>query len=198
MYRFSGSFALLATLGLAVPVQAQWFEWVDEPTNVTCGLINAENVRLVLSDETGNLILVNGADRSLVSSSVDESGQVILDGQPVGFVEYARDADDRLRVFWVTNIGSLYSLNTDGEPLATETFPEEVLGDCDPCDAYWDIEADCDSTDDAGTSGTGTTDLSQQLGAALLQGLCGLGSGAGLIGVLFFGLTALRVVRPRA
>ena len=95
MYRVFGSFALLAVLGSAVPVQGQWFEWVDDPTGIVCGLINAENVRLVQSEATGNLILVNGTDRELVNTSVDDFGQVIIEGQLAGFVEYARDAEDK-------------------------------------------------------------------------------------------------------
>lgn len=204
MYRVYGSFALLALLGSAVPVQGQWFEWVDDPTGVVCGLINAENVRLVQNDVTGNLILVNGTDRELVNTSVDDFGQVIIEGQFVGFVEYARDADDRWRVFWVTGIGSLYRLDTNGEPVATEIFPEEVVGDCDPCDGFWDDQADCGfdpalggNDGDVGTSGIPPSEPAQDFGAAVVRGLCGLGGGVGLIGALMLAMTALRIARPR-
>lgn len=191
MHRVFSYAALLALLSLGTPVQAQWYNWTDE-TGVECGLINAENVRLVQSDETGNLILVNGTDRPLLNTGVDEFGQVIIEGQLVGYVEYARDAANRLRVFWVTEIGSLYRLETDGEPVATETFPEEVTGNCDPCDGYWDEEDDCYVGGDEDEELTDTEAISE----ALVSGLCGLGS-AGFMAALLISLTALRITRPR-
>ena len=191
MHRVSSYAALVALLSLGTPVQAQWFNWVDE-TGVECGLINAENVSLVVSDQTGSLILLNGADRELVNTGVTEDGQVVIDDEYVGYIEYASDARDRMRVFWVTEIGSLYRLETDGEPVATETFPEEVTGNCDPCDGYWDDEDDCyvDAYQDEELTDT------EAISEALVSGLCGLGS-AGFMAALLISLTALRITRPR-
>ena len=191
MHRISGYAVLLALLSLGTPVQAQWFNWVDE-SGVECGLINAENVSFVVSDQTGSLILLNGADRELVNTGITEDGQVVIDDEYVGYIEYARDSRDRMRVFWVTEIGSLYRLNTDGEPVATETFPEEVTGDCDPCDGYWDDDNDCY----VGVAEDEELTDTEAISEALVSGLCGLGS-AGFTVALLIGLTALRITRPR-
>jgi len=152
MFYRSGSITLAALLCLPTCLYAQWFELQDPETGIECGLINAENVRLVIADPGSSLILVNGADRELVNTFVNDLAEVFIEGEPVGFLEFARDADDRRRVFWVTEIGSLYRLETNGEPVETEIFPEEVAGDCDPC-LFWDNEADCTLSQDADGDG---------------------------------------------
>ncbi|MFQ5489304.1 MAG: hypothetical protein ACE5GE_01170 [Phycisphaerae bacterium] len=172
---------LAALLGASQPVRAQWFDLQDDPaiSDATCGLINAENVRLVISDVDSSLVLVNGADRVLANTLVTSETQVFIDDQPVGFVEFATDQRGRRRVFWVTEIGSLYRLNPDGEPVATEVFPEEVTGDCDPCAELWDNPADCqDGVDDI------PVDPVSDASTALVNSLCGSGSGTGLMGML--------------
>lgn len=188
-------FSVLGLVGLALgaqPVRAQWFDLEDPQTGVACGLINAENVRLVISDVDSSLILVNGADRVLANTLVTDETEVLIDEQPVGFVEFATDQRGRRRVFWVTEIGSLYKLAPDGEPIATETFPEEVNGDCDPCVELWDNQADC-----ADDPGVGDDDPVADAGTALVNSLCGLGSGSGMMGVLVFAFLSSFAKRDR-
>ena len=183
MFYRSGSITLAALLCLPTCLYAQWFELQDPETGIECGLINAENVRLVIADPGSSLILVNGADRELVNTFVNDLAEVFIEGEPVGFLEFARDADDRRRVFWVTDIGSLYRLETNGEPMETEIFPEEVAGDCDPC-LFWDNEADCVITPfDDSSDGNGT---------GLLAGLCGLGAGGSALASVTLGLVTFR------
>jgi len=184
-------FAFGLALAAAGPLHAQWFELEDPDTGVVCGLVNAENVTMVIADPASTLILVNGADRELLNTLVQDDPDraatiVTIDGEEVGYIEFATDAEGHRRVFWVTEIGSLYRLSTEGDPIATEVFPEDVVGDCDPC-LYWDDEADC-------TVGEVVVedDVADSLGTALVQGLCGLGSGTALIGTLALGMVALR------
>lgn len=201
MCRVSGYLVVvLVVLGVTAPLRAQWFIWEDPDTGIECDLINAHNVRFVLSDETGNLIRVTGADRDLINTTIDETGQVIIENEVFGVVEFARDANGNRRLFWTNEFtGVLYSLEgATGQPILTNVLPEQVVGDCDACDGFWDIDADCD-----GDSGLGAdddvvppVDPGAALGTALFQGFCGTG-GVALIGILLIGLPALRLVRPR-
>ena len=189
MRRLNCLILFLVGVVLAVPAQAQWFELEDPDTGTVCGLINAENVRFVISDTTAALVLVNGNDREF-ENTVVEDAVVYIDGEQFGGIEFANDSNGRRRVFWLTNLGSLYGLSTDGEPVATEVFSDEVIGECDPCDSLWDDEDDClaDSTDDASTDGT--------LGAALVSSLCGLGSSS-TVAATTVGLLGFTLVRSR-
>ncbi len=155
-------------------VHAQWFNLQDAPeiSGTVCAVVNAENVRFVISDAGSNLILVNGNDRLLTNTVVTETSTVLIDGEETGFIEFATDQTGRRRVFWVTGIGTLYRLDAEGNPIATETFTDEAVGDCDPCESLWDIGDDCvpDPVDEA-VSDTGQ---------ALTSALCGTGAASGL------------------
>ncbi|MHC4065684.1 MAG: hypothetical protein ACYSUI_14470 [Planctomycetota bacterium] len=189
MCRFSYLAAVFAFLVLPLPLHAQWFGLEDPDTGIECGVINAENVRLVISDPDSTLILVSGADRVLVNTFVDDDSNVFIESEQVGFLEFARDANDRRRVFWVTDIGSLYRLETNGEPVATDFFPEEVEGSCDPCPLLWDNDADCRLNPPLNDEEPGAT-------GGLIGSLCGVGSsGAGLASA--FGLVTMSLTRAR-
>lgn len=201
MSRVSGYLVVvLAVLGVTAPLRAQWFIWEDPETGIECGLINAENARFVLSDETGNLIRVTGADRELINTTIDDAGQVIIENVVFGLVEFARDANGKRRLFWASEFtGALFSLEEiTGQPILTNVLPEQVAGDCDACAGFWDIDADCavGSGSDADDDEVPPVDPGAALGTALFQGLCGTG-GVGLIGILLVSLLALRFVRPR-
>jgi hypothetical protein len=200
MCRVSGYLVVLAVLGVTAPLRAQWFIWTDPETGIDCDLINAENARFVLSDQSGNLIRVTGADRELINTTIDDAGQVIIENVVFGLVEFARDANGKRRLFWASEFtGALFSLEEiTGQPILTNVLPEQVAGDCDACAGFWDIDADCggDSGSGADAGEVPPVDTGAALGAALFQGLCGTG-GVGLIGILLVSLLALRLARPR-
>ena len=184
---------VIGLAGAAGPSYGQWFDLTDPQTNTVCGLVNAENVVMVISDPDSSLMLVNGNDRVLANTLVNDVAEVFIDDSPVGAIEFATDRTGRRRVFWVTEIGSLYRLTPNGEPVATETFPEEVVGGCDPCE-YWDITADCldEPLEDEQAVNTSP-------GGILLGNLCGAGGGAAaglaMVGLLLLALTP--TARPR-
>jgi hypothetical protein len=178
--------ALLALLCLPQAGLAQWFELQDPQTGAWCDVINAQNVRLVIKDPDNTLILITGPDRELVNAVVDEENAIVIEGERRGFVQFANDAEGRRRVFWVAENNSLYRLESDGQAVATELFPEDVAGDCDAC-PLWDNEADCAAAPPAeeGPRGTGP-----------VGGLCGIGSGGASLASAF-GLVTLGLVRAR-
>jgi hypothetical protein len=174
MNRLLGTALGLCLVAMAHPAQGQWFEFEDPISGSVCGVINAENVRLVLSNETGNLVRISGADRNLANTGVTEGFEVVIDDQFVGLIEFARDDNGRVRAFWTTELGTLYGLTTDGTPVETDVFPEDDSGLCDPCE-LWDNTDDClIQPEDPGDT---------------ITPLCGSGAATAMIALLGIGLT---------
>ncbi|MCP4251480.1 MAG: hypothetical protein GY778_30965 [bacterium] len=184
------------TIGLlaTTPAGAQWLELQDPESGLECGVINAENVRLVMevAADAGSsgLILISGPDTRLLNIFVDAAGDVIIDGESVGFVQFSNDVNGQRRAFWLAQNNTVYRLNSAGQPVATDFFPGELTGACDPCETgLWDDDADCSEPPPPDEGGS----LGDTLVPALVTGLCGAAVDQATLASMGF----ILIMRPR-
>ena len=176
---------------LASPVawaQQDWLVFTDPDSDSVCGVINAANAKLIASPVTGQLTKINGVDTVLANAFFDPAtGDVVVNGAPLGFVTFTGDADGNRTAWWVTPVSNT-AIELDEFTFAVDDsgqFPSQIAGaSCDPTSLI-------DGLDTGDGSGDDPT-ASDGLGGALTQALCGIGT-IGLFGA-FLGLCGLGIV----
>lgn len=120
-----------------------WDIFEDPLSGSVCDVINTDDAELVVLSDTGQLVIVTGADVTLVDTFVDVNNDVYFEGLPAGFIDFADDGDEYRTVWWVSLTG--YVVHVDdftGEPTPTNYFPSDLIGACDAC-YYWDDPTVC-------------------------------------------------------
>ena len=136
-----------ASTGLAQVVP--WEVFGDTESNSVCDLINADNAKLVLLRQTGQLAVVTGRDVTLQDTFVDADGFVSFEGLPAGVIGFAVDDDGFRTLWWMTLTGRVVSVDGfTGQPAESDRFPSDFTNV--PCDAcpFWDDPAVCTPPDD--------------------------------------------------
>ena len=133
--------ALLVSAGPAAAPGASvpWELFDDALTNSRCDLVNAENVQLVVLREDGALTIVTGVDVLIQGSVVDAENNVLINGEPRGFIAFAEDAEGRRKLWWVLQTGRVAHIDgLTGEVMESDKLPSD-LGDvsCSAC-PFWD------------------------------------------------------------
>jgi len=127
------------------PAQAvPWDIFEDLDSTSVCDTVNAANVELVVLSDSGQLVIITGADLVLDASFVDADGFVFFDGLPVGVIDFADDGDGFRTLWWTSLSGTVVEVDEfTGEPFATALFPFDFVDvSCDACE-LWDDPADC-------------------------------------------------------
>ncbi len=164
-----GAVALLAvTLGITTIAEAQVLPWeirTDPQTLIDCGIINAENVELVVLENTGELVIVSEdgldvVDTVIPGTEVDVIGNVFFFDAQVGQIAFAEDATGLTTMWWLDTLSDrVYQYDTALElPILGNLTPFDIVGlDCDPC-PVWDFPEDCGVLIDDGHTDTGGLD----------------------------------------
>jgi len=128
-----------------------WALFQEEDTETFCDVVNAANTELVIDAETGEFIIVRGADIILTLTFVDDDLSVFFDDEPAGFIDFADDAQGLRTLWWFTEAGDVANVNEfTGEPTQTGLSPDNFEGArCDACE-LWDDPFDCLDEDDDG------------------------------------------------
>lgn len=144
----------------ALVAQAQLVPWrvfADPDSTSVCDLVNAANVELVVLLNSDNLTIVTGADTDLVNTEVLNSGEVLIDGDSFGFIEFATDDEGFRTLWWLSLTGRVIEVDgITGAPSESEFFPSDFANV--PCDAcpFWDdgeictciSDSECDDFDE--------------------------------------------------
>lgn len=121
-----------------------WRTFSDPDSTSVCDLVNTDDAELVVLLNSDRLVLVTGTDSELVNTEVTSSGNVLIDGDPFGFIDFATDAEGFRTLWWMSFTGRVIHL--DGitlVPSESDVFPLDVA--TVPCDAcpFWDDGAIC-------------------------------------------------------
>ena len=178
---------LLALAAPATLAQQDWETFIDPASDALCGVINAANAKLIASPATGQLTKINGVDTLIANAFFDSvTGDVVVNGTPLGFVTFTADADGNRTAWWVTPVSNT-AIELDEFTFAVDDsgqFPSQIAGaTCDPTPLIDGLNTDNGSDDDPSAG--------DDLGGALTQALCGAGT-IGLLGTLL-GLCALGI-----
>ena len=137
---------IAALFGGAAHAQAPlWDTFQDSLTSEACDLVNAGNAELVVLSDTGELVIVTGADIVVVGSFVDFDLNVFLGILPFGIIDFATDGDGFRTLWWMTLTGTVVDIDPFTlEPSDSGLFPSDFASV--PCDAcpLWDEPLDCD------------------------------------------------------
>ncbi len=129
-----------------------WDVFQDDVSDSICDVVNAANAELVVLYDTGQLVIVTGADVILQDSLVDLNGDVFFEDEYAGSIGFAEDGDGFRTVWWMTLTGHVVSIDGfTGAPTESDRFPSEFFNvPCDACD-FWDDLTVCpvpDNVDD--------------------------------------------------
>ncbi|UCC30908.1 MAG: hypothetical protein JSU86_01265 [Phycisphaerales bacterium] len=138
-----GLFALTASSGFGQIVP--WDVFIDDQSDSVCDVVNAANAELVILSNTGQFVIVTGADVILEDTFVDINGDVFYLGDPAGFIDFALDGDGFRTLWWMSLTGRVVNVSGfTGEPTETDLLPSDFSDvPCDACD-FWDDRTVCD------------------------------------------------------
>ncbi len=210
--RLLGGLAMVAaSMGTSTDVRAQGVPWqlrLDPLTTIECGVINAENLELIVLESTGELVIVSEdgidvEDVVVFESLVDDIGNIFLSGVQIGQVRFAEDANGTTTLWWLDLLSDrIYQYDRAADQATLGLLdPSGIVGlGCDPC-TVWDIPADCGFMDvggggtvDVGTGG-GNTNIGDVSSVTL--NFCGANSAMSM-SLTFAGLVGTSLVRrPR-
>ncbi len=172
---FASAMAVLLCAGTALgqPIEEDWVVFQDSLTGSNCGVVNAANAELIVLFQSGNMVVVSGADVVLQDLVVYSDNSVSYLSEPAGYIDFAEDGDGLPAVFWLTLTGTVVQINTfTGEPTDSGLLPSDRINTvCDACTLI-DQSSLCDNTPGDGGNGGGTITLPD---------LCGAGAPAALV-----------------
>jgi hypothetical protein len=134
---------LVLALGSA-SASAQLTLYLDDVSSSSCDLVNASNTELAVLADTQELVIIAGQDVVLLNTFVDDTGEVFVDNELVGFVEFATDGDGFRTLWWVTLTGTVVAVDSlTGDPFDSGFFPDDFIdAPCDAC-VFWDDPFEC-------------------------------------------------------
>ncbi len=180
-------------------VSEDWIIFEDFVSGAECGIINTSNAELISLFDTGEMVIVSGADTILPDLIVTSDDFVLYRGEPSGQVEFVDDGDGLPAVFWTTLIGTVVEVDTfTGEPFDSGLLPEERINTgCDACDLV-DNNSLCDDigNGNGGGNGGGGNNGGDNGGDIFipLPSICGVGSIASIV-MTVFAFPFLRISR---
>ncbi len=137
---------LLASAVLALPnsATAQWEIFEDQSVASVCGVINVVSLEFAVRSCDGALVLITGEDAGFGNTFVTLDGEVEIDGELAGFIEYQQDGDGFFTLWWVSEEG--FAIDFDDvayEPFETDFLPSDFANV--PCEVtdFWDDDGDC-------------------------------------------------------
>ena len=195
-FPFTGAALVLLACSVS-PGMAQvndaWVVFQDSLTGAECGVINAANAELLTLYDSGEVVVISGADVLLGDLFVNVYDEVFYQDEPAGVIAFFDDADGLPAVFWTSLTGTLMQIDTlTGAPSDSQQYPDQITGTgCDACElvdeSIFCEEQDGDEDDPAPPS---TLDI--------LQGKCGDGSGdAVAAGIILLPVVARSTRRQR-
>lgn len=138
--------------------QLPFDEFEDPASGDICGVVNTANFALVVSSETGELIVVEDVDVFIEGSFVEDDLTVFFDDTPFGVLDFAEDEDGLAALWWLTFGGTVVELDPlTLEPFDSGLFPDELESFCDACE-FWDEPEDCESCEFFDTDDDGVDD----------------------------------------
>ncbi len=181
--------SMSAATAFAGVTDEDWIIFEDFVSGAECGVIHTSNAEFVALFDSGNMVIVSGADVRFDSLVVTSEDQVLFNGQPFGLIEFLEDGDELPTVFWTTLVGTMVEVDTlTGEPFDSGELPSTRINTfCDACDLI-DGNPTCD---DNGGDGDGDGDV-----FIPFPSICGLGSTASIM-MTMFALPFLRLTRSR-
>jgi len=150
--------AAFAIFPLAAHAQlVPWRVFSDPDSTSVCDVVNATNAELVVLIDSRRLVIVTGTDTELVNTEVLNSGEVLIDGDSFGFIEFATDAEGFRTLWWVSLTGRAIEVDGfTGAPSVSDLLPAGFANI--PCDAcpFWDdgsictcvVDSECDDFDE--------------------------------------------------
>lgn len=129
--------ALIAPAARAISIEEDWTVYpIPGFENVTCGVVTAANVELIVLYSDGVMVIVSGADVVMEDLTVDADGKVFYRDEPAGIIGFADDMDGAPTLFWLTLGGTVVQIDTfTGEPSDSGIFPDEIgATECDACE----------------------------------------------------------------
>lgn len=148
--------AVAVALGAAskTPCHAQvrpWDVFSDTLSPSICDVVNAANAELAVLSDSGNFVIITGADVILQDTFVDFDGNVFDLGDPAGFIDFADDGDGFRTLWWLSITGRVIEIDGfTGEPFESVFLPEDLTdAACDACD-FWDDPSVCLDSDGDG------------------------------------------------
>ena len=92
-----------------------------------------------------DVTLFKGLASILEKFSSVEGDTVFFEGEEFGFIGFFEDADGAATLWWISPDGDVVELGDDDVPQSSGgVLPEDFIEvSCDPCDGFWDDEADC-------------------------------------------------------
>ncbi|MBI4717788.1 MAG: hypothetical protein HY763_08300 [Planctomycetes bacterium] len=129
--------ALSASAGAAQAQVRFWDTLTDGVSGTVCDVVNTENAQLLIRTDTGQLQILNaGRDVILADPVVTAEGDVVINGEPVGFIDFQSDADGNRVVWWTSLLGQVVRIDDfSGEPSSTTRLPGDFRNaPCDICE----------------------------------------------------------------
>ncbi len=151
---------------------AQWEVFDDTSVASVCGVVNVASLEFAVRSCDGALVLVTGPDEGFSNTFVTLDGDVLIDGQASGYIDYEQDADGFFTLWWFSEDGFLIDFDDAiSEPYETDALPSDFsnvacdagelwAGDGDCGTAFGDLvmlAVDVSSGGDGGLPGTTTT-----------------------------------------
>jgi len=138
----------VAASGFSTTAQAQpWDVFEDALSTSVCDVVNTADAELVVLSDTGQLVIVTGADLILQDTFVDGNNDVFFEGQQSGFITFADDGDGFRTLWWVSLTGNVVHIDGfTGEPGETSLRPSDFTNVPDDACEFWDDQTVCAST----------------------------------------------------
>lgn len=135
-------------------IEEDWIVFEDAETDATCGLVNTASEDFIVLFDDGVMVQVSGPDMVFENLVVAEDFTVLLEGESIGFIEYAEDGDGLPTVFWFTNEGTIVEVE-NGVPFDSGLRPVDITGT--GCDACEQIDSSSLCVDNPANGGGGMT-----------------------------------------
>ena len=87
---FASTSAATASAGVS---DEDWIIFEDFVSGAECGVIHTSNAEFVALFDSGNMVIVSGADVRFDSLVVTSDDQVLFNGEPSGLIEFLDDGD---------------------------------------------------------------------------------------------------------
>ena len=176
----------VAASGFSTAAQAQpWDVFEDALSTSVCDVVNTANAELVVLSDTGQLVIVTGADVILEDTFVDANNDVFFEDQQAGFITFADDGDGFRTLWWVSLTCNVIHVDGfTGEPSETSLLPSDFTDVPDDACEFWDDQTVCPQP------------VVDPVSSPIIFNICGRG-GASTMVMTAVGLGVMGLIRRR-
>jgi hypothetical protein len=143
-----------------------WIIFQDLGSGTECGVIHASNAEFVALFDSGEMVIVTGADTRFQNLVVTSDDQVLYlnpdteEFEPAGRIEFLLDEENLPTIFWTTLVETMVEVDTfTGEPFDSGQLPSQRENTyCDACDLIETSPVCDDSGSGDGDGGNGDGD----------------------------------------